>query len=320
MQCSKAAVIAAPFTLRATEAILGCCSCFARPPAGPPSPPTHEPGRLAAESNYHVGIHQQKRIQHNKLQYGTLGSGEWGRRKGGCLCVASGEGMRVCVGGQPPRRDNDPDPQPHWQHGMQATMHAPAEGHGRIAARRSLHSQPREKEDLPPGAACTRVVGRSVMVLPQFWLEPLAKELEDTADRAPNTTSAHGGRRETQQSEEGKVQCRHHTTVKARACKAEAQPRQLHATVTTAKLTSCDTIPSTQYMRAAACRASPPRRAAKLNMRAVTQGALLPRPTHAPFSGHNPPPLPSTPGPAASPHSATRGPSPTLHARSGGCG
>ena len=35
-------------------------------------------------------------------------------------------------------------------------------------------------EDLPPGGACTLVVGRSVMKFPQFWFDPLANRFEDT--------------------------------------------------------------------------------------------------------------------------------------------
>ena len=31
----------------------------------------------------------------------------------------------------------------------------------------------------PPGGACTRVVGRSVMPLPQFWSDPFANALDD---------------------------------------------------------------------------------------------------------------------------------------------
>ena len=31
----------------------------------------------------------------------------------------------------------------------------------------------------PPGGAWSRVVGLSVMTLPQFWSEPLAKALDD---------------------------------------------------------------------------------------------------------------------------------------------
>jgi len=34
-------------------------------------------------------------------------------------------------------------------------------------------------EEWPPGGACRRVVGRSVITLPQFWSEPLAYALED---------------------------------------------------------------------------------------------------------------------------------------------
>ena len=37
--------------------------------------------------------------------------------------------------------------------------------------------QPSEKDVWPPGGACRRVVERSVMTLPQFWLEPFAKAL-----------------------------------------------------------------------------------------------------------------------------------------------
>jgi hypothetical protein len=47
--------------------------------------------------------------------------------------------------------------------------------------------QPSEKLDLPPGAAWMRVVGRSVMQLPAFWLLPLAKAFDDEAERTPNT-------------------------------------------------------------------------------------------------------------------------------------
>ena len=41
-------------------------------------------------------------------------------------------------------------------------------------------NQPNVMEDLPPGGACTLVVGRSVMKFPQFWFDPLANRFEDT--------------------------------------------------------------------------------------------------------------------------------------------
>ena len=34
--------------------------------------------------------------------------------------------------------------------------------------------------DRPPGGACTRVDGRSVMTLPQFWFEPLENLFDET--------------------------------------------------------------------------------------------------------------------------------------------
>ena len=51
-------------------------------------------------------------------------------------------------------------------------MAAPAAGAG--------HPKMREPAwEVPPGGAWRRVVGRSVMTLPQFWSEPLAKALDD---------------------------------------------------------------------------------------------------------------------------------------------
>ena len=35
--------------------------------------------------------------------------------------------------------------------------------------------------DRPPGGACTRVDGRPVMTLPQFWFEPLENLFDETA-------------------------------------------------------------------------------------------------------------------------------------------
>ena len=42
-----------------------------------------------------------------------------------------------------------------------------------------LLSSPKTMLERPPGGACTRVDGRSVMTLPQFWLAPLANAFED---------------------------------------------------------------------------------------------------------------------------------------------
>ena len=39
--------------------------------------------------------------------------------------------------------------------------------------------RPQPKEEAPPGGAWRRVVERSVRTLPQFWLAPLEKALED---------------------------------------------------------------------------------------------------------------------------------------------
>lgn len=36
-------------------------------------------------------------------------------------------------------------------------------------------SSPKQIEDLPPGAKCKRVDGRSEITLPVFWFEPFAK-------------------------------------------------------------------------------------------------------------------------------------------------
>ena len=44
---------------------------------------------------------------------------------------------------------------------------------------RSSGAAPKQMLLWPPGGAWRRVVGRSVMTLPQFWSEPLAKALDD---------------------------------------------------------------------------------------------------------------------------------------------
>ena len=44
---------------------------------------------------------------------------------------------------------------------------------------RSSGAAPKQMLLWPPGGAWSRVVGRSVMTLPQFWSEPLAKALDD---------------------------------------------------------------------------------------------------------------------------------------------
>jgi len=50
-------------------------------------------------------------------------------------------------------------------------------------------SQPKEMEELPPGGLSTRVVGVSVIMLPQFWLLPHAKVLDETRGRAPKMSA-----------------------------------------------------------------------------------------------------------------------------------
>jgi len=49
-------------------------------------------------------------------------------------------------------------------------------------------SLPRHKLEAPPGAWCSRVVERSVMVFPQFWLAPLAKLFEEVLATAAGTS------------------------------------------------------------------------------------------------------------------------------------
>jgi len=78
----------------------------------------------------------------------------------------------------------------HLKHDCSSAMNAARELTATVPRLWRAGLQPSTSEELPPGACRIRVVGRSVITLPQFWFAPLAKLLEERPSQTSFATDA----------------------------------------------------------------------------------------------------------------------------------